>query len=117
MQALYRRYRPKTFDDVVGQEMTITALKNQIKENRVHHAYIFSGTRGTGKTSVAKIFARAVNCLDPHEGNPCNECEVCRGILEETLFDVMEIDAASNNSVDDIREIKENVAYPPALAK
>ena len=117
MQALYRRYRPRTFDEVVGQETTITALKNQLSEGRVHHAYLFSGTRGTGKTSVAKIFARAVNCLDPHEGNPCNECEVCRGILEETLFDVMEIDAASNNSVDDIREIKENVAYPPALAK
>lgn len=117
MQALYRRYRPKTFDDVVGQEMTITALKNQIKENRVHHAYIFSGTRGTGKTSVAKIFARAVNCLSPKEANPCNECKVCRGILEESLFDVMEIDAASNNSVDDIREIREHVAYAPAVAK
>ena len=117
MQALYRRYRPKTFDDVVGQEMTITALKNQIKENRVHHAYIFSGTRGTGKTSVAKIFARAVNCLSPEGANPCNECKVCRGILEESLFDVMEIDAASNNSVDDIREIREHVAYAPAVAK
>lgn len=117
MQALYRRYRPKTFDDVVGQEMTITALKNQIKENRVHHAYIFSGTRGTGKTSVAKIFARAVNCLSPVGANPCNECKVCRGILEESLFDVMEIDAASNNSVDDIREIREHVAYAPAVAK
>ena len=117
MQALYRRYRPKTFDDVVGQEMTITALKNQIKENRVHHAYIFSGTRGTGKTSVAKIFARAVNCLSSVGSNPCNECKVCRGILEESLFDVMEIDAASNNSVDDIREIREHVAYAPAVAK
>ena len=117
MQALYRRYRPKTFEDVVGQEMTITALKNQIKENRVHHAYIFSGTRGTGKTSVAKIFARAVNCLSPVGANPCNECKVCRGILEESLFDVMEIDAASNNSVDDIREIREHVAYAPAVAK
>ncbi len=117
MQALYRRYRPKTFDDVVGQEMTITALKNQIKENRVHHAYIFSGTRGTGKTSVAKIFARAVNCLSPVGANPCNECKVCRGILDESLFDVMEIDAASNNSVDDIREIREHVAYAPAVAK
>lgn len=117
MQALYRRYRPKTFDEVVGQETTITALKNQLLEERVHHAYLFSGTRGTGKTSVAKIFARAVNCLDPKEGNPCNQCEVCRGILDETLFDVMEIDAASNNSVDDIREIKENVTYPPTLAR
>lgn len=117
MQALYRRYRPRTFDEVVGQETTITALKNQLLEERVHHAYLFSGTRGTGKTSVAKIFARAVNCLDPKEGNPCNECEVCRGILDETLFDVMEIDAASNNSVDDIREIKENVTYPPTLAR
>ena len=117
MQALYRRYRPKTFDEVVGQEMTITALKNQIKEGRVHHAYIFSGTRGTGKTSVAKIFARAVNCLSPEGANPCNECKVCRGILDESLFDVMEIDAASNNSVDDIREIREHVAYAPAVAK
>lgn len=117
MQALYRRYRPRTFDEVVGQETTITALKNQLLEERVHHAYLFSGTRGTGKTSVAKIFARAVNCLDPKEGNPCNQCEVCRGILDETLFDVMEIDAASNNSVDDIREIKENVTYPPTLAR
>ncbi len=117
MQALYRRYRPKTFDEVVGQEMTITALKNQIKEGSVHHAYIFSGTRGTGKTSVAKIFARAVNCLSPEGANPCNECKVCRGILDESLFDVMEIDAASNNSVDDIREIREHVAYAPAVAK
>lgn len=117
MQALYRRYRPRTFDEVVGQDTTITALKNQLIEDRVHHAYLFSGTRGTGKTSVAKIFARAVNCLHPKDGNPCNECEVCRGILDETLFDVMEIDAASNNSVDDIREIKENVTYPPTLAR
>ncbi|MDY6044589.1 MAG: DNA polymerase III subunit gamma/tau [Peptoniphilus sp.] len=117
MQALYRRYRPKTFEDVVGQETTITALKNQIREDRIHHAYIFSGTRGTGKTSVAKIFARAVNCLHPVDASPCNTCDVCRGILDETLFDVMEIDAASNNSVDDIREIRENVAYPPAMAR
>ncbi|MDY3118904.1 MAG: DNA polymerase III subunit gamma/tau [Peptoniphilus sp.] len=117
MQALYRRYRPKTFDEVVGQTMTITALKNQIIEDRVHHAYIFSGTRGTGKTSVAKIFARAVNCLEPDGANPCNQCKVCRGILDESLFDVMEIDAASNNSVDDIREIREHVAYAPAVAK
>lgn len=117
MQALYRRYRPKTFEEVVGQETTLTALQNQILENRIHHAYLFSGTRGTGKTSVAKIFARAVNCLHPVGASPCNACEVCRGILDETLFDVMEIDAASNNSVDDIREIREHVAYPPAVAR
>ncbi|MDQ0507626.1 DNA polymerase-3 subunit gamma/tau [Peptoniphilus ivorii] len=117
MQALYRRYRPKTFDEVVGQEKIVTALKNQITEDHIHHAYLFSGTRGTGKTSVAKIFARAINCLEPRGANPCNACEVCRGILEESLFDVMEIDAASNNSVDDIREIRENIVYAPAVAK
>lgn len=116
-QALYRKWRPKVFEDVVGQEPVVTTLKNQIKTGRISHAYLFTGTRGTGKTSTAKIFARAVNCLHPIEANPCNECEVCQGILSESMMDVMEIDAASNNGVDHIREIRENVKYTPSKGK
>lgn len=113
-RALYRKLRPKVFEDVIGQEHIITTLKNQIKTKSIAHAYLFSGTRGTGKTSTAKIFARAINCLKQSNANPCNECEVCRGILNENIMDVMEIDAASNNGVDNIREIRENVKYPPS---
>lgn len=116
-QALYRLYRPKTFDEVLGQQHITTTLKNQILNGNIGHAYLFSGTRGTGKTSTAKIFSRAVSCLNPKDGNPCNECEICKGILDETIMDVIEMDAASNNGVDDIRELRDKVIYPPARAK
>ena len=116
-KALYRSYRPQNFEDVVGQEHIIRTLKNQIENNNVGHAYLFSGTRGTGKTSTAKIFARAVNCENSINQEPCNECEVCRDILNDNVMDVVEIDAASNNSVDDIRELRESVKYSPTKAK
>ena len=116
-QALYRQYRPKTFKEVLGQEHITRTLSQQVIKGNIGHAYLFSGTRGTGKTSVAKILSRAVSCLNPHEGNPCNECEICKGILDETLMDVMEMDAASNNSVDDVRDLKEKVIYPPSRAR
>ena len=116
-QALYRQYRPKTFDEVLGQEHITTTLKNQIKSGNIGHAYLFAGTRGTGKTSTAKIFARAVNCLHPVNGNPCNECEICRGILDESIMDVIEMDAASNRKIEDIRELKDKVIYPPAKTR
>lgn len=115
--ALYRAWRPKRFEEVVGQPDIIEALKNQIKNGSIAHAYLFSGTRGTGKTSTAKIFSRAINCLAPVEANPCNSCDICKGILDESLMDVVEIDAASNNGVDDIRELRENVKYPPSRSK
>ncbi len=116
-QALYRKWRPQTFSDVVGQEHIVDTLKNQIIHNRISHAYLFCGSRGTGKTSTAKIFSRAVNCLNPVDGNPCNECPACLGILNGSNIDVVEIDAASNNKVDDIREIRDEVIYPPADVK
>lgn len=116
-QALYRKFRPKTFDDVMGQEHITTTLKNQIKNDNIAHAYLFSGTRGTGKTSTAKVFARAINCTNSHDGNPCNECEACKGILDETIMDVIEMDAASNTSVEDIRDLREKAKYPPSKCK
>jgi len=116
-KALYREFRPTQFKDLVGQEHISTILKNQIINDRIGHAYLFSGIRGTGKTTIAKIFARAVNCLNPHDGEPCNECEVCKAILNENLTDVVEIDAASNNGVDNIRDITEEVMYFPTKAK
>lgn len=116
-QALYRKYRPKTFDEVLGQEHVTTTLKNQIISGNIGHAYLFSGTKGTGKTSTAKIFSRAVNCLHPVNGNPCNECEICKGIMDESIMDVIEMDAASNRKIEDIRELKDKVIYPPAKAK
>lgn len=116
-KALYRKYRPKTFDEICGQEAVTTSLKNQVKNGEISHAYIFQGTRGTGKTSAAKILSRAVNCLHPIDGNPCNECENCKAILSESVLDVVEMDAASNNGVDDIRELKEKVIYPPQSLK
>lgn len=109
--ALYRKFRPTTFSDIVGQENVTKILKNQIKTGKVSHAYIFSGTRGTGKTSAAKVFARAVNCLHPIDGEPCNECEVCKNILNSNTTDVVEMDAASNNSVENIRQIRQEVVY------
>lgn len=114
--ALYRKWRPMVFNEVVGQDQVIQTIRSQIKNKSVPHAYLFSGTRGTGKTSTAKILSRAVNCLQPDGENPCNTCEICRGILEESLMDIIEIDAASNNGVDDVRELRENVKYPPSKA-
>ncbi len=116
-QALYRQWRPQNFDEVIGQNHIITPLKNQIVSGTYGHAYIFSGTRGTGKTSTAKIFARAVNCLSPDAGNPCNQCENCLSILEDQFIDVVEMDAASNNSVEDIRELREHVKFSPSKGK
>lgn len=115
--ALYRKYRPKTFLEVVGQEHITKTLKNQVKNKRVAHAYLFNGPRGTGKTSVAKILSRAINCLDIKEGDPCNACDNCRGILDGSILDVIEIDAASNNSVDNIRNIRDEIMYTPSKAK
>jgi DNA polymerase-3 subunit gamma/tau len=113
-QSLYRKYRPQSFSDVVGQEPVTTAIGNQIKSGRTGHAYLFTGTRGTGKTTVAKIFARAVNCEDPRpDGSPCGECEMCRGIADGSLMNVIEIDAASNNGVENVRTIIEEIAYRP----
>ncbi len=111
--ALYRKYRPAEFDDVKGQEHIVTTLKNQIKADRIGHAYLFCGTRGTGKTTVAKIFARAVNCEHPVDGSPCGECPACRAIASDTAMNVIEIDAASNNGVENIRQIREEVSYSP----
>jgi DNA polymerase-3 subunit gamma/tau len=115
--ALYRKFRPVVFDDVVGQERVVRTIQNQIENDSFAHAYLFNGIRGTGKTTIAKIFARAINCLNPQGSNPCNECSVCKSILNNTSMDIIEMDAASNNSVDDIREINENVNFPPSNAK
>ena len=115
--ALYRKWRPLTFSDVVEQQHVVTALKNTVTSRRIAHAYLFCGTRGTGKTTMAKIFARAINCLSPENGDPCNKCEICRGILNESLLDVVEIDAASNNKVENVRDIRDEVAYSPASAE
>ena len=116
-QALYRQWRPQDFDEIIGQNHITIPLKNQIVSNSYGHAYIFSGTRGTGKTSTAKIFARAVNCLDNKDGNPCNKCSNCLSILEDQFIDVVEMDAASNNSVDDIRELREHIKFAPSKGK
>lgn len=113
-QALYRKWRPSGFDEVKGQDHIVTTLKNQIQMNRIGHAYLFCGTRGTGKTSIAKIFAKAVNCEHPVNGSPCNECAMCRAVNEQRSMNVIEIDAASNNGVDNIREIRDEVAYSPS---
>ncbi len=115
--ALYREWRPGTFDEVIEQEHITRTLRNAIRKDRVAHAYLFCGTRGTGKTSMAYIMSRAVNCLDLQDGNPCNKCEICKGILNGTMLDVIEMDAASNNGVENIRTIRDEVAYAPAMAK
>ena len=116
-RVLYRKWRPKIFSDIVGQEQVTITLKNEIVSSRLSHAYLFIGSRGTGKTSCAKVLAKAVNCLDLKDGNPCNECEICRGIDDGSIVDVVEIDAASNNRVDNIRDLREEVNYTPIKAK
>ncbi len=116
-QVLYRKYRPKVFSDVVGQEHITTTLAKEIETGKLSHAYLFTGSRGTGKTTCAKILSKAVNCLHPVNGNPCNECEVCRGIESGAILDIAEIDAASNNGVDNIRDIREEINFTPASCK
>ena len=116
-QALYRKWRPKTFDDLVGQDAVSATLKHQVAKGKLSHAYLFCGTRGTGKTSSAKILAKAVNCLSPQDGNPCCQCDICRGIEEESLLDVTEIDAASNSGVDNIRDLREEAHFTPVAGK
>ena len=115
--ALYRKYRPDTFDGIVGQDNVINILKKQVQTSKISHAYLFSGTRGTGKTSAAKVFARAINCLNPKNGEPCNECSSCKSILEGDMTDVVEMDAASNNSVENIRQIRTEVMYAASNVK
>ncbi len=114
--ALYRKYRSKTFDEVISQEHITTTLKNQIKTGKLAHAYLFTGSRGTGKTTCAKLMARAVNCLSPVDGSPCGECEVCKAIADGCP-DIIEMDAASNNGVDDVRALRDEVMYTPVLCR
>ena len=116
-RALYRKWRPQRFEDVVGQRAIVAALKNQVAAGRVGHAYLFTGVRGTGKTTCAKIFAKAVDCLDPQNGDPCGQCAVCRGIDDGSILDVVEMDAASNNGVDDIRDLRDETAYTPSICR
>lgn len=116
-EALYRRFRPKTFNEIIGQDHITTILKNQILQSRLSHAYLFTGTRGTGKTSLAKVFARAINCLHPHDAEPCNECENCLEAISGKAVDIIELDAASNNSVDNIRELRDKAIYLPTKLK
>ncbi|MDO4350423.1 MAG: DNA polymerase III subunit gamma/tau [Eubacteriales bacterium] len=116
-QALYRKWRPQTFEQVLGQTATVKTLRRQVEAGRIAHAYLFCGCRGTGKTSMAKLMSRAINCRNPNHGDPCGECEACRAIINETTMDVLELDAASNNSVDNIRELLEQVRYPAQLGR
>jgi len=115
--ALYRKFRPKTFNEVIGQEHIVSTLVNQVKTGQIGHAYLFTGTRGTGKTSCAKIFAKAINCLDSKDGSPCGHCDVCKALDEVNNIDILEIDAASNNGVNEIRELREKIKYPPVYGK
>ena len=116
-QALYRAWRPETFTEMVGQDAIVRTLKRQVTTGRIAHAYLFCGTRGTGKTTAAKVLSRAINCLHPVDGDPCGECEICRTLRQENCMDVIEIDAASNNGVDEIRDLREKIKYPPAMTK
>ena len=116
-QVLYRKYRPKVFSDVVGQEHITSTLSKEIETGKISHAYLFTGSRGTGKTTCAKILSKAVNCLNPVNGNPCNECEICKGLDSGAILDVVEIDAASNNGVDSIRDIRDEINFTPASCK
>lgn len=116
-QVLYRKWRPKTFDDVAGQEHITTTLRNELQNNRLNHAYLFTGSRGTGKTTCAKILAKAVNCLNPQNGNPCGECEICRGIDNGSVMDIVEMDAASNRKIEHIRDIIDEVQFKPAKCR
>ncbi|MBQ9624667.1 MAG: DNA polymerase III subunit gamma/tau, partial [Clostridia bacterium] len=116
-KALYRAYRPKTFDEVIGQKHIVSVLKNQVITGQISHAYLFTGSRGTGKTSIAKIFARAISCPNTKDGEACLECQLCRDTFNDTSIDVIELDAASNNGIDDIRELRENVKYAPVTGK
>ena len=115
--ALYRRFRPSGFDSLVGQDHVVRTLVNQIKTDKVGHAYLFCGARGTGKTSAAKIFARAINCLSPVNGSPCGKCEVCKALADGANLDIVEMDAASNNKVENVREIRDKIQYPPVSGR
>ena len=116
-QALYRKWRPQSFDDVIGQQHITDSLKNQVRTGRLSHAYLFVGTRGTGKTSCARILAKAVNCEHPVDGNPCGECPSCRAIAEGKVMDIVELDAASNNGVDNVRALREEAVFSPSAVK
>ena len=116
-QALYRAWRPNTFSEIYGQDAIVRTLRRQVTTDHIAHAYLFCGTRGTGKTSAAKVLSRAINCLNPQDGDPCGECEICRALRQDNCMDVVEIDAASNNGVDEIRDLREKIKYPPTLTK
>ena len=116
-QALYRKWRPKTFDDVVGQRHVTETIKNEVKNGTCGHAFLFCGSRGTGKTTTAKVLSRAINCLNPENGEPCGHCEACRQLENENNLDIVEIDAASNNGVDEIRDLRDKVKYPPTIGR
>ena len=116
-QALYRTWRPEYFRDIVGQDRIVTTLINQITSGRIPHAYLFCGSRGTGKTTTAKVLSRAINCLNPENGEPCGHCEACRQLENENNLDIVEIDAASNNGVDEIRDLRDKVKYPPTIGR
>ena len=116
-QVLYRAWRPGTFSEICGQDSITKTLRRQVTTGRIAHAYLFCGTRGTGKTSAAKVLSKAINCLSPKDGDPCGECEVCRALQAENCMDVVEIDAASNNGVDEIRDLREKVKYPPQTGR
>ena len=116
-QVLYRKWRPQTFDDVAGQEHITATLKNELQNNRLNHAYLFTGSRGTGKTTCAKILAKAANCLSPKGGNPCGECEICKGIDSGDILDILEMDAASNRKIENIRDIIDEVQFKPAKCR